>query len=108
MTAYTSHVHESRGPRSPRERIAALLGRYPNLTDAERQEVLSFMTHGRHLEIGLLTSDEKVRPQLEAFMADHKRHFRIGVADVAWLFGVLAAVVMFLWLLWELVRPVAH
>jgi hypothetical protein len=105
MTAYTSHIEEVRALRSTRERIASLLGRYPHVSDKERKEILAFMKEGRHLEIGLLTSNDKVRPQLDSFMADHKRHFRVGAADVARLLAVFAVVGMFFWLLWELVRP---
>jgi hypothetical protein len=105
VTAYTSHIEEIRAARSSRERVASLLGRYPHVSDTERKEILAFMKEGRHLEIGLLTSNDKVRPQLDAFMEDHKRHFRIGAADVGRLLAVFAVVGMFFWLLWELVRP---
>src|SRR5689334_954842 len=105
MTAYTSHIEEVRALRSTRERIASLLGRYPHVSDKERKEILAFMKEGRHLEIGLLTSNDKVRPQLDSFMADHKRHFRVGAADVGRLLALFGVVAMFFWLLWELVRP---
>jgi hypothetical protein len=108
VTAHTSHIEEVRALRSSRERIAALLGRYPRVSDKERREILAFMKEGRHLEIGLLTSNDQVRPNLDAFMADHKRHFRIGAADMARLFAVLTVVAMFLWLMWELARPASH
>ncbi|MGN6057765.1 MAG: hypothetical protein ACTHOI_04195 [Sphingomicrobium sp.] len=107
MTAYTSHIEEVRELRFSRDRIASLLGRYPHISDKERKDILEFMKEGKHLEIGLLTSNDKIRPQLDAFMDDHKRHFRIGPADVTRLVAVFAAVAMFCWLIWELVRP-AH
>lgn len=84
-----------------------MLGRYPHVSDKDRKEILAFMKEGRHLDIGMLTANDNLRPQLDAFMDDHKRHFRIGVADVARLLAVFAAVALVCWLLWELVRPAA-
>ena len=40
-----------------------------------RIEDSRFHEEGRHLEIGLLTSDEKLRPNLDAFMKDHQKAF---------------------------------
>lgn len=105
MTAYTSHIEQVRALRSTRERVAALLGRYPHVSDKDRKEILAFMKEGRHIDIGLLTANDQLRPQLDAFIEDHKRHFRVGVADVARLLGVIATALLVCWLLWELVRP---
>jgi hypothetical protein len=105
VSAYTSHIEQVRELRSTRERVAALLGRYPHVSDKDRKEILAFMKEGRHLDIGLLTANDNLRPRLDAFMEDHKRHFRIGVAEVARLLAVFAAVALVCWLLWELVRP---
>ena len=105
MTAYKSHVEEVRAVRSSRERVGELLGRYPHVSDKDRREILAFMRHGRHLDIGLLTSNEKLRPKLDSFMRDHKRHFRIDIVDVVRVFAVITAALMVCWLLWELVRP---
>jgi hypothetical protein len=107
VTAFTSHIEEVRALRSSRDRIATLLGRYPDVSDSDRTEILEFMKEGRHLDIGMLTANDNLRPQLDAFMDDHKRHFRIGAAEVIRLLAVLAAAVMVCWLLWELVRPVS-
>lgn len=105
VTAYTSHVEEVRTLRSSRERVANLLKRYPDVTDKHRSEILTFIKEGRHVDIGLLTADDKLRPRLDAFMADHKRHFRLGVGDVVRALAVIAAIVMICWLLWEMVSP---
>lgn len=80
MTAYKSHVKDVRTEQSSRDRIASLLGRYPNVSDNGRAEILKFMKEGRHLDIGLLTANDNLRPGFDAFMADHRRHFRIGLS----------------------------
>ena len=105
MTAYTSHIGEVRAARSTRDRVAELLEHYPHVSDKDRKEILQFMKEGRHLEIGLLTANDNVRPQLDAFMDDHKRHFRVGAAEVIRLLAVLAAAALVCLLLWELLRP---
>lgn len=105
MTAYRSHIEEVRAVRSTRERIADLLGQYPHVSDKDRREILAFMRNGRHLDIGLLTSSEKLRPKLDRFMKDHKRHFAIDFIDIVRVLAVITAALMVCWLLWELVRP---
>ena len=105
VTAYKSHVEEVRAVRSTRERIAELVGRYPHVSDKDRREILSFMRNGRHLDIGLLTSNDKLRPKLDRFMRDHRRHFQIDLIDIVRVLAVLTAALMVCWLLWELVRP---
>jgi hypothetical protein len=105
VTAYRPHIEEVRAARSSRERVAEMLSRYPDVSEKDRREILSFMRNGRHLDIGLLTSSDKIRPQLDRFMRDHKRHFQIDLVDIARMLAVLTAAVMACWLLWEVVRP---
>lgn len=107
MTAYTSHIEEVRAVRSTRERIAGLLKRYPHVSDKDRKEILQFIKEARHLEVGLLTANDNVRPQLDAFMQDHKRHFRLDAFDVLRAVALIGAIVMVCWLVWELFMPVS-
>ena len=60
------------------------------------------MKTGRHLDIGLLTSDEKLRPNLDAFMEDHKKHFRVSIREAASVVVLIAAFLFASWLFWEL------
>jgi hypothetical protein len=105
VTAYTSHIEETREARSTPDRVAGLLKRYPHVSDSDRKEILRFMKEARHLEVGLLSADDNVRPQLDAFMEDHKRHFRLDLFDIVRALAVIAAIVMVAWLLVELIRP---
>ena len=105
MTAYTPQVAEARALRSTRERVAGLLKRYPDVSDQDRREIIRFMKEARHLEIGLLTANERLQPKLDAFMNDHRRHFQIDLFDIVRMLAVLAAAFMVGWLLFELVRP---
>ena len=107
MTAYTSHIEEVRAVRSTRDRVARLLSQYPQVSDKDRREILQFMKEARHLEVGLLTSNDNVRPQLDAFMEDHKSHFRLGVSDVLRALTLISVVFLLCWVVWELFMPVS-
>jgi hypothetical protein len=92
---------EVRALRSERERAADLLARYPKVSDEETREILRFLRHGRHLDVGLLSSDERLRPKLDAFMEKHKKHFRVKWTETATLIGAIVAVLTTAWLAWE-------
>jgi hypothetical protein len=88
-----------------REDIADLLYRYPRVSDAEAKRIVTFLRKGRHLDVGMLAGDDALKPQLDLFMADHAKHFRLSFAEAA---GVTAAIAGFLalcWLIWELIKP---
>jgi hypothetical protein len=102
---YPSEFNAGRANQSWRQRVAELVGRYPSVSDDERREILDFMRHGRHLDIGLLTSSDTLRPQLDAFMADHKRQLQISLLDVVAALVVLAAAFMVCALVWSAIAP---
>lgn len=104
MNAHASRVETGPWPIT-RERVAALLGRYPDVSKDENRAILEFMKNGRHLDIGLLTSNESLRPKLDAFMKDHKRHFRVSFGEAAAIVSMIAAFLLAAWLFWELVGP---
>ena len=80
----------------------------PKFPTQDRKEILVFMKEGRHLDIGLLTADDNVRPQLDAFdTADHKRHFKLNVLDMLRALAVVGAVLIVCRLIWELFMPVS-
>ncbi|HEX2803428.1 MAG TPA: hypothetical protein VHN55_05525 [Sphingomicrobium sp.] len=106
MATRRSQIEEVRAIRSSRDRVARLLSRYPDVSDQHRREILDFLKEGRHIDIGLLTANDNVRPRLDAFMADHRRHFQIDLFDMVKAVAVIAAAMLVLALLWEIVRPV--
>lgn len=101
MTHQTMHAEEARALRADRQHVAALIDRYPRLSEDETKEVITFLRTGPHLDVGMLTGDEALKPKLEAFMAEHKQHFRLkwteSLAVTAGIFGVPTAA----WALWE-------
>jgi hypothetical protein len=106
MNAHASRIEV--GPwLTSREQVAELLARYPKVSKNENREILEFMKTGRHLDIGLLTSNEKLRPNLDAFMEAHKKHFRVGFGEATAVVAMIVAFLLAAWLFWELVGPSA-
>jgi len=106
MNAHATRTAAGPWPRS-RERVAKLLERYPEVSKNENREILDFMKNGRHLDIGLLSSDESLQPNLDAFMEDHKKHFRVSFGEVTAVVVMIAAFLLAAWLFWELIGPIA-
>ena len=90
-----------------RERASELLDRYPRVSESEAREILHFLRAGRHLEIGLLTSDDRLRPKLDNFVADHKSHFRLNWREGAAVIGGLLVLLVTAWLIWGVFAEVA-
>ena len=102
MTAHARR-EEARALRLDRQQAADLLHRYPRVSDAETKQVIDFLRTGRHLDIGMLTSDRKLKPKLDRFMDDHARHLRITFLETAALLGAIAVFLTICWLVWEAV-----
>lgn len=98
---YPHHVGTIQASRSDRERVSDLVSRYPRVTDDEAMEIIAFMRTGRHLDIGLLTSDDEIRPKLDAFMEDHKSEFRVKWWESAAVIGGIGVLLVVFWLVWE-------
>lgn len=101
MNARTSR-EEIKAMRTTRDRAATLLSRYPGLSNDENNEILRFLKTARHLDVGLLSSDDKVRPRLDAFMEDHKQHLSISAGEAGWVIGLILSFFAICWVLWEL------
>jgi hypothetical protein len=100
------HRHQgSEPPKLTREQAADLLYRYPHVSDAEAKAILAFLRRGRHLDVGILTADEQLKPQLDSFMDDHAKHFRIGFGEGSAVVAAIAGFLTVCWLVWEAVKP---
>jgi hypothetical protein len=100
MNYQTTH-EEIRALRADRERVADLLERYPRISAEEIREIITFLRTGRHLEIGLLTSNDRLRPNLDAFMHDHKAHLQVKWREAVALIAGVGALLTMCWLIWE-------
>ena len=88
-----------------RDDIADLLQRYPQVSDGEAKRIVNFLRKGRHLDVGMLTGDAALKPQLDLFMADHAKHFRLNFGEAAGVTAAIAGFLAFCWLIWELIKP---
>ena len=82
------------------EHIQDLLSRYPDIADSEQEEILKYLKKGPPLDTALLSTVERIRPQLARFREDHRRHFALGAKEyilVAVLLAALVALFAFLW-----------
>lgn len=91
--------------RLTREQAADLLYRYPHVSDEEAKAILTFLRKGRHLDVGMLTADESLKPQLESFMAKHSKHFRVGFGEGTALVAGIIALLALCWVIWEAIKP---
>ncbi len=99
---YPHLVGKVSDPRPDRERVSDLVRRYPKITNEEAEQILRFVREGRHLDVGLLTADDAIRPQLDAFMKDHKGRFALKWSEVVALLSGIAGLFGMLWLAREL------
>jgi len=104
MNAYTSD-QEVREFQLTRQQAADLLYRYPNVSEAEAKLIIVFLRKGRHLDVGMLIADERLKLYLDRFMGDHARHFRIGLGEAAAVIAMIAGFLVICWLVWEAIKP---
>ena len=93
----------TRAMEATRERVARLLSRYPGISEDDVREVVEFLRTGRHLDIGLLTADDELRPKLDAFMDEHKKQLRLTFAEVTAVAMLIAAFLFVCGLVWSAV-----
>jgi hypothetical protein len=93
--------------RLSRDQVADLLFRYPHVSDSEAKLILGFLRHGRHLDVGMLTADRKLKPHLDSFMEDHAKHFRLGLGEVSGVVAAIAGFLLFCAIVFEAMSPAA-
>jgi hypothetical protein len=93
--------------RSTRERVSELLARYPRVTAEEASEILLFVRSGQQLDIGLLSSNDRLRPNLEHFIRDNERHFRFKWREGAAVAGGILVMLITAWLIWAALAEAA-
>ena len=71
-----------------RRHIEALLGRYPDLRDTEKAEVVHFLATGPHLDVGLIMGNDAFRAKVEEIRKANPSHFRLKLHEA--LFFILA------------------
>lgn len=89
-------------------RIVAIVGRYPDTSSAENDEVIKYLQSGPIRDRNSLLNIAIIHDQLYAFQEDHSH--RLGVSLGAYLIVAvmfLAAIGTIAWLLWDVGVPQA-
>ncbi len=90
-----------------RDQVAGLLYRYPHVSEREAKLIIDFLRRGRQLDVGILTADEKLKPQLDIFVKDHATHFRVSFREASAVTAAIAGFFAVCWLIWEALKPAA-
>ena len=94
-------LHELSSPsRLDHERASDLLARYPDVNAQEACEILTFLQDGRYLDVGLLTSNPGLKPNLDAFLKDHWIHFHVKPGKGEAVVGIIVLLLFIAWATW--------
>ena len=94
-------LHELPSPRRlDHERASDLLARYPEVTGKEAREILTFLQDGRYLDVGLLTGNPRLKPDLDAFLKDHWIHFHVKPGQGEAAVGIIVLFLFVAWAIW--------
>ncbi|MDT9601055.1 hypothetical protein [Sphingosinicella rhizophila] len=83
------------------EQMKELLSRYPDIDDSEKDEIVHYLKKGPPLDAALLSTLERIKPQLARFREEHRRHFALGAKEYALVAVFVVALVALLALLWD-------
>ena len=93
--------HERPGPmRLDQERASELLARYPDVSGKEAREILNFLQTGRYRDVGLLTSNARLEPNLDEFLKDHWIHFHVKPDQGEAIVGAVVLLLFIAWAIW--------
>lgn len=97
----TQTYQRSRPPSETTVKAEALLMRYPNLSEAELATLINLFPYIRILDLGLMTSDDRLAGKLDAFHRDHGEKLKTPISS---LIGFLAlpAILLLAGLWWAL------
>lgn len=98
----TDITHSGAAASAQATRAEDIFRRYPNIGGAEAKEAVTFLKKGKHLDIGLVTGIPDLKPNIDAFRAEHARSLRLGIAEIAAFTAFF--VVMLALLVWVLAK----
>ena len=101
MTASVGNSR-SREPSPLAEEARELLLRYPALSGQELQRLIDIFPQLPILDVGLMTSDDRLAPKLDAFQREHGR--AIKTALISLLIPLSYPIIMTLVVLWAIYR----
>ena len=96
-------------PRPPSEttvKAEALLARYPNLSEEELATLINLFPYIRILDLGLMTSDERLARKLDSFHRDHGNKLKTPISSLI-AFLAVPTIIVVGGILWWLIGPAA-
>ena len=93
----------SRPPSEMTVRAEALLSRYPDLSEHELTNLIEIFPQLRILDVGLMTADDRLSRQFEAFHRDHGAKFALSISAIVGFLSLPA--ILLLGLLWWYLGP---
>lgn len=95
-----TQIHErSRPPSDTTLRAEALLMRYPNLSEEELATLINLFPYISILDLGLMTADDRLAPQLDAFHKDHGKKLRTPLSSLI-AFLAVPTIILVAGLIW--------
>jgi hypothetical protein len=81
-----------------REEAAALIDRYPNVSETELARLINLYRGFSALDSALIVSDDRLGPKLDNFYADHRSKLRLPLRQYAGLVAyAMLAVIAVAW-----------
>ena len=82
-TGSTGQIKREIGQPELRARMEQLLGRYPEVTPEETQEIIAFLRKGPHLDVGLVTAEDAMRAKVQDIRTRYPAEFRMKAYQAA-------------------------
>jgi hypothetical protein len=76
-------THPELNQAGQRGHIEELLRRYPDIREAETQEIVHFLATGRHLDVGLVAGNDAFVGKVAEIKRTHASRFRIKLHEAA-------------------------
>lgn len=93
-----------RPPSETTVKAETLLSRYPNLSEEELATLINLFPYIRVLDLGLMTSDERLSGKLDAFHKDHGNKLKTPLSSLI-AFLAVPTIIVVGGLLWWALAP---
>ena len=97
----TSSAEQTLAGEGRRDRVEALLRRYPETSAAETAEIIHFLKKGPLFDVGLVTGNDELKPTVERIRREHRAEFSLGLREYAIVAAIVIALIVVGAILWN-------
>ena len=97
----TSSGERTLAGESRRDRVEALLRKYPETSSAETAEIIQFLRKGPLFDVGLVTGNDELKPTVERIRREHRSEFSLGIREYALVAAIVIALIVVSAILWN-------